>query len=155
MAPNDTTPAGHNTRNHPEDAVISSDVLSSHPISRLENPSKLKNPSNPVIDPFADRDGSSIHRSSLAARTMMASITGYQRFLSPLKAQPTCRFYPSCSQYALLAVREHGAVVGAWLAVKRISKCHPLHPGGLDPVPARASSTRRGEARDHRLLEDR
>ena len=67
----------------------------------------------------------------------------------------SCKYHPSCSQYALEAVREHGAVVGAWLAVKRISKCHPLHPGGLDPVPARASSTRRGEARDHRLLEDR
>lgn len=155
MAPNNTSRAGQNARNHSEDAVVSSDVLSSHPIPSLENPLSPENSSNPVIDPFADRDGSSIQRSSLAARAMMASITGYQRFLSPLKAQPTCRFYPSCSQYALEAVREHGAVVGAWLAVKRISKCHPLHPGGLDPVPVRASSTRRDRIKDHSLLEDR
>ncbi len=132
---NDTSRAGQNARNHPEDAVVSSSVLSSNPEKQ--------------IDPFADPIGARLERSSLAARAMMASITGYQRFLSPLKAQPTCRFYPSCSQYALEAVREHGAVVGAWLAVKRVSKCHPLHPGGLDPVPAR------NRAQDRRLLEDR
>ena len=148
---NDTSRAGQNARNHPEDAVVSSSVLSSNrenqPRTSLEDQSRtsLEN----QIDPFADPIGSRLARSSLAARAMMASITGYQRFLSPLKAQPTCRFYPSCSQYALEAVREHGAVVGAWLAVKRVSKCHPLHPGGLDPVPAR------NRAKDRRLLEDR
>jgi hypothetical protein len=91
-------------------------------------------------DPFAARAHNP--RSSLAARAMMASITGYQKFLSPLKGQPTCRFYPSCSQYALEAVREHGAAVGAWLTVKRLSKCHPFHPGGLDPVPRRSVRVR-------------
>jgi len=48
---------------------------------------------------------------------------------------PSCRFAPTCSQYAIEAIEVHGAVKGGWLSVKRISKCHPLHPGGFDPVP--------------------
>lgn len=59
----------------------------------------------------------------------------YKRFISPLKPQPTCRFHPSCSSYALEAIEEHGAVYGSYLASKRILKCHPFHPGGFDPVP--------------------
>ncbi|KDE46262.1 hypothetical protein DI43_15475 [Geobacillus sp. CAMR12739] len=58
----------------------------------------------------------------------------YQRFLSPLKP-PTCRFYPTCSNYGIEAIRRFGALKGGWLTVKRILKCHPFHPGGLDPVP--------------------
>lgn len=58
----------------------------------------------------------------------------YRRFISPL-FPPTCRFYPTCSAYALEAVQKHGAMKGSWLAVKRVSKCHPFHPGGYDPVP--------------------
>ncbi|HKC15669.1 MAG TPA: membrane protein insertion efficiency factor YidD [Steroidobacteraceae bacterium] len=60
----------------------------------------------------------------------------YQRALSPLLG-PRCRYYPSCSQYALEALEEHGALRGLWLALKRIGRCHPLHPGGFDPVPPR------------------
>lgn len=63
----------------------------------------------------------------------------YRRWLSPLKP-PTCRFYPTCSQYALEAIEIHGALKGSWLSVKRICKCHPFHPGGLDPVPPRKKS---------------
>ena len=73
-------------------------------------------------------------RPSAAARVLMALITGYRRFISPLLG-PRCRFAPSCSAYALEAVREHGAPRGAWLAVRRVSRCHPFHPGGFDPVP--------------------
>jgi putative membrane protein insertion efficiency factor len=73
-------------------------------------------------------------RPSAAARVMVALITGYRRFVSPLLA-PRCRFVPSCSAYALEAVREHGALRGAWLAVRRVGRCHPFHPGGFDPVP--------------------
>jgi uncharacterized protein len=73
-------------------------------------------------------------RPSAAARVMVALITGYRRFVSPLLA-PRCRFAPSCSAYALEAVREHGALRGAWLAVRRVARCHPFHPGGFDPVP--------------------
>ena len=58
----------------------------------------------------------------------------YQIFLSPLIGQ-TCRFHPTCSQYAIGALKEHGLLIGCWLTVKRILKCQPLHPGGLDPVP--------------------
>ncbi len=59
----------------------------------------------------------------------------YQKYLSPLKGAPTCRFYPTCSQYAVEAVTKYGAAKGTWLAVKRVLKCHPYHPGGHDPVP--------------------
>lgn len=58
----------------------------------------------------------------------------YQVYISPLKP-PCCRFVPTCSQYALEAIQKYGPVKGSWLAVKRISKCHPFHKGGYDPVP--------------------
>lgn len=58
----------------------------------------------------------------------------YQWFVSPLLG-PRCRFYPSCSSYACEALGHHGVLRGSWLAVRRISRCHPFHPGGFDPVP--------------------
>lgn len=58
----------------------------------------------------------------------------YRKFISPLKGRATCRFYPTCSQYALEAVSKYGALKGVLLTVKRLSKCHPFHPGGYDPV---------------------
>lgn len=58
----------------------------------------------------------------------------YQKLVSPTMG-PNCRFQPTCSAYALEAVETHGVVRGGWLAAKRIGKCHPLHPGGHDPVP--------------------
>lgn len=61
-------------------------------------------------------------------------IRGYQVFLSPL-LPASCRFQPTCSQYTIEAVQQYGALRGLWLGAKRISKCHPLHPGGFDPVP--------------------
>ncbi|MBC5788248.1 MULTISPECIES: membrane protein insertion efficiency factor YidD [Clostridiaceae] len=64
----------------------------------------------------------------------MAIIRFYQKFISPL-FPPCCRFYPTCSQYALEAIQVHGAIKGGWLALKRFFKCNPLHPGGVDPVP--------------------
>ncbi|ABS75127.1 MULTISPECIES: membrane protein insertion efficiency factor YidD [Bacillus] len=65
---------------------------------------------------------------------MIAFIRGYQKFISPL-TPPSCRFYPTCSQYGIEAVKTHGALKGGWLTLKRILKCHPFHPGGVDPVP--------------------
>jgi len=65
---------------------------------------------------------------------MIALIRGYQKFISPLPP-PSCRFYPTCSQYGIEAVKTHGALKGGWLTLKRILKCHPFHPGGVDPVP--------------------
>ena len=64
---------------------------------------------------------------------MIVCIRFYQLFISPL-FPPTCRFYPTCSPYAIEAIRKKGALKGGWLAVKRIAKCHPFHPGGYDPV---------------------
>ncbi|MBF0231979.1 MAG: membrane protein insertion efficiency factor YidD [Desulfamplus sp.] len=58
----------------------------------------------------------------------------YQYLISPLIG-PACRFYPSCSQYAFDAVIKYGSIKGSFLAVKRVLKCHPFHPGGFDPVP--------------------
>jgi uncharacterized protein len=77
-------------------------------------------------------------RPSPAARLLMLLLTGYRLFISPLLG-PRCRFYPSCSAYALEAVQVHGALRGSWLAVRRLSRCHPFHAGGLDPVPPRAA----------------
>jgi putative membrane protein insertion efficiency factor len=61
-------------------------------------------------------------------------IKGYRLFISPL-FPPTCRFQPTCSAYALEAIALHGALKGGYLAIKRILKCHPFHPGGYDPGP--------------------
>jgi putative membrane protein insertion efficiency factor len=67
-------------------------------------------------------------------KVFIAFIRFYQLVISPLKP-PTCRFYPTCSHYGLEAVQRFGALKGGWLAIKRILKCHPFHPGGVDPVP--------------------
>lgn len=61
----------------------------------------------------------------------------YRYALSPWLGT-RCRFEPSCSQYAMQAIQEHGALKGSWLAARRLVRCHPFHPGGLDPVPRRA-----------------
>lgn len=73
-------------------------------------------------------------RPSLFARALMQLVRAYRRCISPLYG-PTCRFWPTCSAYALEALRVHGAVRGSWLAVRRIGRCHPFNPGGVDPVP--------------------
>jgi putative membrane protein insertion efficiency factor len=67
-------------------------------------------------------------------RFEMLLIRGYQRVLSPI-LPPSCRFWPSCSQYTLEAVDRYGVVRGSWLGLRRIARCHPFHPGGFDPVP--------------------
>jgi len=81
---------------------------------------------------------------TVMARGLMMAVTGYRRFISPL-LPPRCRFEPSCSAYALEALRVHGAARGLWLAVARIARCHPFNPGGYDPVPPHGA--RRGTSR--------
>ena len=67
-------------------------------------------------------------------RVILALVRGYQRWLSPLKRMPTCRFLPTCSEYAVEAVEVHGAAKGLLLALWRLLRCHPLCRGGHDPV---------------------
>jgi putative membrane protein insertion efficiency factor len=61
-------------------------------------------------------------------------IRGYQLWISPL-FPAACRYYPTCSAYAIEAIEKHGAVSGSWMAARRIARCHPFRPGGYDPVP--------------------
>lgn len=67
---------------------------------------------------------------------VLALIRLYQLLISPL-LPPACRFYPTCSRYAATAIAQHGVVRGGWLGLRRLAKCHPLHPGGVDLVPER------------------
>lgn len=71
---------------------------------------------------------------NLAQRLLRGAIRVYQIALSPYFGNQ-CRFYPTCSEYALEAIAKHGALKGSWLAIRRIGRCHPYHPGGHDPVP--------------------
>jgi uncharacterized protein len=68
-------------------------------------------------------------------RFLLAAIRGYQLALSPWLGNQ-CRFAPTCSRYAQEAIERHGALRGAWLGAARLLRCHPWHPGGIDPVPA-------------------
>jgi putative membrane protein insertion efficiency factor len=68
------------------------------------------------------------------ARILMSMIKAYQVLLSPFFGQQ-CRFYPTCSQYALETINKHGAIVGSYYAVRRLLRCHPWHAGGHDPIP--------------------
>jgi hypothetical protein len=65
---------------------------------------------------------------------VLFSIRIYREYISPLKA-PSCRFVPTCSEYAMIAVDRYGVFRGGWMALKRIMRCHPFHKGGYDPVP--------------------
>jgi putative membrane protein insertion efficiency factor len=69
-----------------------------------------------------------------AAAGLIAAIGAYQRWISPFLGE-RCRFYPSCSVYAKTAIEVHGAARGSWLALRRLVKCQPFHPGGFDDVP--------------------
>ena len=72
----------------------------------------------------------------LAVRRVIGAIQFYRHMISPLRL-PTCRFMPTCSQYAVDALGEYGLIKGGWLALVRLAKCGPWHPGGWDPIPER------------------
>lgn len=75
-----------------------------------------------------------IARRSPVSLILLFLISVYRRLISPILPS-TCRFHPSCSEYASEAIESYGSLRGTWMAVKRLSRCHPLHPGGEDPVP--------------------
>ncbi|WP_268827728.1 membrane protein insertion efficiency factor YidD [Faecalicatena contorta] len=68
-------------------------------------------------------------------RILLKGIRFYQKYLSPLKGGSTCKFYPTCSQYAIEAIEKYGAIKGGYLALRRILRCNPFTMGGYDPVP--------------------
>ena len=68
------------------------------------------------------------------SRLLILIVKIYQYTISPMLG-PRCRFTPTCSQFAIEAITKHGAFKGGWLAIKRVSRCHPRNPGGYDPVP--------------------
>lgn len=74
---------------------------------------------------------------NLPRNILIVLLVGYRRVVSPLYGS-VCRFFPTCSAYALEAITVHGAVKGTWLAVRRLLRCHPWNAGGLDPVPEHA-----------------
>lgn len=74
-------------------------------------------------------------------KTVLLALLRTYRFLRPALGPARCRFHPSCSHYALESVERHGAMRGTWLSAKRLAKCHPLHPGGFDPVPDRPAGS--------------
>lgn len=78
--------------------------------------------------------GSRFSVAELPRRALAVFIRAYQLVVSPA-LPPACRFTPTCSQYAIDAIRRYGALRGSWLAARRLARCHPFHPGGFDPVP--------------------
>ena len=91
-------------------------------------------------------------KASPLAWTLLVPVHAYRKLVSPL-LPPMCRFYPSCSAYAVEALKEHGAFRGSWLAARRLLRCGPWHPGGLDPVPPRRAADQ-GEAPPRSVEQD-
>lgn len=82
-----------------------------------------------------------------AALLLLLLVRAYQLLVSPLLG-PVCRYAPSCSSYGAGALRQHGAVVGSWLTVRRVLRCHPWAAGGWDPVPPRRGRRESGAPAD-------
>lgn len=78
-------------------------------------------------------------QASPVVRALLLPVRFYRKFISPV-LPPTCRFHPSCSAYAVEALTVHGALRGSWLTLRRLGRCGPWHPGGLDPVPPRRNA---------------
>ena len=81
-------------------------------------------------------------RRSVVTRALIGLLHFYQHWISPA-LPPTCRFYPTCSAYAIEALQVHGVLCGSWLTLRRLLRCAPWHPGGIDPVPPRRSRSAR------------
>lgn len=100
-------------------------------IARSEGDGRAFYPSPPCA---TRRTGPARYTRRTMKCVLLALLDGYRLLLSPFFGSQ-CRFYPTCSQYAREAIELHGSARGSWLAVKRIARCHPWHPGGVDPVP--------------------
>ena len=83
-------------------------------------------------------------------KALIGMLRVYRLVISPL-FPPCCRYYPSCSAYAVQAIKLHGPLFGAWLALKRIGRCHPWAPGGHDPVPPQRNASASGDTTGERL----
>jgi putative membrane protein insertion efficiency factor len=94
------------------------------------------------------------HLSNIIAYPLLLIIRAYQLFISPMLGQ-NCRFYPTCSCYAHQALEQHGPLKGSVLAIKRIVKCQPLHPGGIDHVPAKHNANNKDivKTEEHKLAQ--
>ena len=90
---------------------------------------------NVIVRGSSPTDGEMRGRRSPLAALLLGLVAIYR--WTALVRQPRCRFYPSCSTYAVTAIRRHGALAGGWLAIRRVGRCHPWNPGGVDPVPPR------------------
>ena len=77
-------------------------------------------------------------------KILILLIRFYQKFISPM-FPAKCRFYPTCSQYTLEAIKEHGAIKGTYLGIRRILKCHPFYEGGYDPIPKKENKNSEGK----------
>ena len=99
-----------------------------------QNPETL-NPSSEMVQKVTPRKTAGVTLRKVAIAPFVFLIRFYQVCLSPLKGGPSCRFTPTCSQYALEAFRKHGPFKGFYLAVRRILRCHPWGGHGYDPVP--------------------
>jgi len=104
-------------------------------------PSAPRDPGGPVV---------SVRISRASARVLAFPIQAWRQVSSVLP--PRCRFYPSCSTYAIEALEGHGPIRGSWLAVRRVARCHPWHEGGVDPVPV--ARTREPVARGANVRSD-
>jgi putative membrane protein insertion efficiency factor len=81
---------------------------------------------------------------SMARRLFILLVKGYQLLISPFLGN-NCRYYPTCSQYTIEAIELHGIFRGTWLGIRRISRCHPFHEGGIDPVPGSELEKQQGD----------
>lgn len=93
-------------------------------------------PSERIVERCCPHHGDPLHQDPVIARLLILLLRGYKRWISPLLG-PLCRFHPTCSVYAMEAIARHGALRGSWLGLRRLLRCHPLNPGGHDPVPPR------------------
>lgn len=84
---------------------------------------------------------------TLIRKLVILPIRFYQLFISPILG-PHCRFAPTCSSYAMEAIEVHGVFAGSWMAIKRILRCHPWHPGGYDPVPSKTCCSDHKDGQD-------